>query len=101
MDAEIQKHYDKVRELGCLACWKDWLLGGTFQNSHLQLHHPWGKKNKINRMKVIPLCYNHHQSDSNCEPASVHGNKKRFRELYGSELELYTHVQEVIYGDKE
>lgn len=89
-----QKHYDAVAQIGCLACLKDGV-----PNVPACLHHPYGRKRGHDR-EVIPLCYGHHQSGNHELPLSVHGNKKEFVEMYGTEAELLFEVMEIVNGDR-
>ena len=58
--------FDKLRQIGCIACLKKGRI------TEPVIHH------------TIPLCPQHH----NMGNASVHLNKKLFEHLYGTEQEL-------------
>jgi len=78
---------DKMARVGCIACIKD----GRY-NDHVSLHHMDGRTKPGCHYHVIPLCGKHHQIMDTQHPPrwySIHGNKKQFEELYGTEEDLY------------
>jgi len=78
------RHYSSVAGLGCI-------ISG---HPVVELHHV-----KINGKRsdfaVIPLRMEHHRH-TNDDYFSVHGNKKTFREIYGSEIDLLKKVYEIL-----
>lgn len=85
---EHKQFHQLVVELGCMAC----RILGTNPNGRLTIHHSAGRrkgKGDICEWLVICLCYVHHDptttSFGKVVGPSVHGNKKLFVELVGSE----------------
>lgn len=77
--AEQQRYHDQVRALGCLIC------GNTAQIHHIR--EGLGMGQAVNHDRVLPLCYDHHQSEEfGC--ISLHGSPGEFVELHGTEIEL-------------
>jgi len=82
--AHALDHYGHVAGLGCIV------------SGHpvIELHHV-----KINGKRsdfaVIPLRMEHHRH-TNDDYFSVHGDKKTFREIYGSEIDLLMKVYEIL-----
>lgn len=76
-------------EIGCIACWID----GVF-NSFVSIHHIDGRTKPGCHKKVLPVCAPHHQRDDS-DPAgriSIHPDKKRFEQRYGSQYDLLAMV---------
>lgn len=65
----------RVAALGCLICGRQ-----------AQVHHireGQGTSMRASHFLTIPLCLDHHTG-----PLSIHGSKRQFENLYGSELDL-------------
>jgi hypothetical protein len=77
--AAQQLRHDKVREMGCVICGRP-----------AAIHHireGLGMGQKVDHKKILPLCYDHHQSEEKgC--ISLHGTPALFVATYGTELEL-------------
>ena len=90
----LQKHYQAVASLGCLACKAD-----GFGHVDPSLHHPYGRKGQ-NEWLVIPLCHTHHQGHFNGEhydwKVSVHPWRRRFESRYGSADFMLAEVARLI-----
>lgn len=83
--AAEQKFMDAIASLGCVACAKDGIA-----NPWIALHHIDGRTKPGAHLLVLPLCAPHHQQDDT-DPLgriAVHGNKARFEQRYGTQLEL-------------
>lgn len=77
--AEQQRYHDKIRSLGCIICKRP-----------AALHHirdGLGMGQTVNHDRVLPLCYDNHQSQE-AGSISIHGTPKEFEEMYGTEIEL-------------
>lgn len=76
---------DLAGTVPCMACRID---GRT--NHEISLHHTDGRTKPGAHFKVLPLCGPHHQQDDTdlLQRPSVHGRKKTFTALYGTEDEL-------------
>lgn len=77
--ADQQHYHDKIRALGCIICGRP-----------AAIHHireGLGMGQAVNHWKIIPLCYDHHQSEENgC--ISIHGTPLLFIETFGTATEL-------------
>jgi hypothetical protein len=89
-------HWDKVAQLGCIACIKD-----GYRNPLVSIHHIDGRTKKGAHMKVLPLCAGHHQDGTGNDKnmIAVHPYKARFEEAYGKQEELLTKVMKMIYDN--
>jgi len=86
---------NKACAFGCIVC-------ATCEDSPdvpCSPHHIEGKTKPGAHFLVIGLCHYHHQADDN-NPAyeSVHGNKYRFEQRYGTQYELLHILQGFIGG---
>ena len=86
----LQRHYDAVSALGCIACRKDGV------DSPAELHHPYGRKG-ANEWRVIPICAAHHRGGVMRWP-SLHPWKRAFHAKYGSAEELLAEVEQLTAG---
>jgi hypothetical protein len=85
-------HMEKVREFGCIVCN---MYFNEFRPA--AIHHMEGSTKPGSHMKVLPLCYDHHQGGSDREPfISRHPYKTRFEAAYGSEYYLLTTLREQL-----
>lgn len=77
-----KSHMESVRALGCIIC------GGV-----AAVHHALtGMGGRKNHMKVLPLCWTHHQG-----PDGIHTlSRKVWQALYGTELELLTKTEGLL-----
>lgn len=82
--------HDKIAALGCIACHLD----GIF-NPWVSIHHIDGRTKPGAHLKVLPLCFLHHQGGTESEP-SVHPWKTRFEKRYGVQAELLAMVMKKI-----
>ncbi|MEE4247361.1 MAG: Ref family recombination enhancement nuclease [Kangiellaceae bacterium] len=85
-------HMDAVRALGCIVCRIEY---GGYRDA--AIHHCDGKTKPGAHMKVLPLCYEHHQGGSDSPPfISRHPYKARFEAAYGTEAELMERTAELL-----
>lgn len=91
-------HMSRVAELGCIAC----LIAGT-PGTPPELHHPRtdaGAGQKAPDSDVIPLCPPHHRGTQHPHVPSIHLDRLKFIETFGSEAELLGKVQLILKGAK-
>lgn len=91
-------HMARVAEIGCIAC----LIAGT-PGTPPELHHPRtdaGAGQKAPDSDVIPLCPPHHRGTMHPRVPSIHLDRVRFIETFGSEAELLCKVQLILKGAK-
>lgn len=89
--AEEKRFHDALcRFVGCIAC----RLDDGF-NDHCSVHHCDGRTKPDAHKFVLPLCGSHHQP---ILPGveSVHGNKFRFEQRYGTQRELLALCIEIL-----
>jgi hypothetical protein len=79
----------RIAELGCIACSLDGIPGTPAEVHHIR--HQGGRKHFL----TIPLCPPHHRGDNGT--VSVHGSPKKFKMLYGDELDLLNLTLERFY----
>lgn len=78
-----KEHMARVAEMGCIVC----------SSRPVSVHHALtGGGGRKNHMKVLPLCYGHHQGKQGIHTIG----RKVWRELYGSEIDLLHRVQQAI-----
>ena len=89
-----KQHWDKVAQLGCIACIKD-----GYRNPLVSIHHIDGRTKKGAHMKVLPLCAGHHQDGTGNDKnmIAVHPYKARFEAAYGKQEDLLAKVMKIIY----
>ena len=89
-----KQHWDKVAQLGCIACRID-----GYRNPLVSIHHIDGRAKKGAHMKVLPLCAGHHQNGTGNDKnmIAVHPYKARFEAEYGKQEELLAKVMKMIY----
>jgi hypothetical protein len=82
MTKSERDHMSKVAELGCIIC------GGI-----AAIHHALtGRGGRKDHMKVLPLCYAHHQGW-----AGIHTlGRKTWQAKFGSEQELLDKVEALL-----
>ena len=84
-----KQRFDKLKQIGCIACQKKGLF------SEAVVHHIrkfTGVGLRPPHDKTIPLCPQHH----NMGNESIHLNKTKFQELFGTELDLLEEVNQQI-----
>ena len=86
-------HWDKISAFGCIACRLDGI-----KNDHVSIHHCEGRTKPGAHMKVIALCFLHHQGGTQENP-SVHPWRKRFEAKYGAQQELIELTNRLVYGN--
>ncbi|MFT6904801.1 MAG: hypothetical protein ACJAS1_001455 [Oleiphilaceae bacterium] len=100
--------HSRVAALGCIAC----KMLGIDTVHTLRIHHIDGRNqggdNDYSERKVLPLCDQHHRPDIAFETGgspfdldapSVHGRKKKFVGMFGTETELVDKIY-VMLGEK-
>jgi len=84
---------DRVRELGCIICRNDM----DIYDSPAAIHHCDGKTKEGAHFKVLPICWEHHQSgQNNGMYVSRHPYKTEFERRYSTEESLLEQVQELL-----
>lgn len=89
-EAEKGYHDKLCQVVGCIACRKE----GRF-NDMVSVHHVEGRTRPGCHMKVLPLCGSHHQPITQ-GVESVHGNKYRFEQKYGTQRELMDECNRIL-----
>jgi len=93
-NAAEKRHLSRVSELGCLICR---MTEGV--QSPASPHHTEGKTKPGAHLRVIPLCFEHHQGGANNDRyVSVHPWKAEFHRRYGSVDELLGRVDALLNG---
>lgn len=91
MNKADREYFEKVVELGCIACHQ---LG--VYDSPCEIHHigngTMGKRASNN--EVIPLCHQHHRTGG--YGIAVHAGRKMFETNYGTEQELLEQVRGLL-----
>lgn len=89
-EAEKGYHDKLARVIGCIACRKD----GRF-NDEVSIHHCEGRTRPGCHRRVLPLCFYHHMPNGE-GVESVHGNKYRFEQKYGTQRELMDECNRIL-----
>lgn len=82
--------WSRMAAYGCVACRKD-----GWRNLEVSIHHIDGRTKPGAHQKVLPLCYQHHQS-GNPDAPSVHPWKTRFEEKYGKQTDLLDELMRLL-----
>lgn len=84
---------DLAGAVPCMACEKD-----GRHNPHVSLHHVRGRTAPGAHFLVLPLCGPHHQQDDTdpLERVALHGAKKIFGQLYGTEAQLLAELYALL-----
>ena len=93
MKAAERRHYAKLVVLGCIVCRS---LGF---DTIPEIHHPragTGMGLKAKWETAIPLCTDHHRVMDHPRTPSIHLDKLKFIEAFGTEAELLARVQALI-----
>jgi hypothetical protein len=91
---KIKAWFNALTDMGCIVCLNEY---GVV--SQPDIHHLTKSGKRIDDFHTIPLCPTHHRSGvNNVHAASRHPWKKEFERRYGSELDLYQQVKEIIGG---
>lgn len=92
----MQAYMDRVAELGCIAC----LIAGT-PGTPPELHHPRadaGGGQKAPDSDVIPLCPPHHRGTMHPLVPSIHRDRLKFIETFGTEAQLLARVRAMTHS---
>ena len=89
MKKQDKERFEKLKRIGCIACSKKSLFSEPIIH-HIRKHTGLGLRPPHDQ--TIPLCPEHH----NMGNESVHLNKTKFVELFGSELQLLDEVNQKI-----
>lgn len=100
--------FERMREIGCIACWKEGhrdLICGASENHHLNFDGKAGQR-RLGHDFSIPLGQWHHQGipKPGIRPEnmallfgpSLRLQSKKFRETYGSDSELLAETNRLI-----
>lgn len=85
-----KEHVSRVAELGCVACFVQAGIWGTWGEIH-HIREGQGAAQRAGWFEVICLCVGHHRhDDKQAGKIAIHGNSgyKAFTNNYGSEREL-------------
>ena len=83
-------YWSKLADLGCIACRKAGII-----NTHVSIHHCDGRTKPGAHRKVLPLCYEHHQSGNAYAP-SIHPWKRKFEAAFGTQEELMAECEKLV-----
>jgi len=86
MNKAEAKHLERVAGFGCIACWLNGYYGVA-----AEIHHPragTGMGRKASHYDAIPLCPTHHRGIQHPVYPSIHLDKMRFIEQFGTERDL-------------
>lgn len=83
-----RQHLSRVAELGCIICQR------PAEIHHIRAGVGMGKRSS--HFNVIGLCPEHHRGLDHPATASIHLDKRRFIELYGTEAELLDKVSRLL-----
>ena len=89
MKKQDKERFDKLKRIGCIACSKKGLFTEPIIH-HIRKHTGLGLRPPHDQ--TIPLCPQHH----NMGNESVHLNKTKFEELFGTELQLLDEANQKI-----
>jgi hypothetical protein len=106
MTPRAREHrFRRLKEMGCIACWKDGRLDVYPEIHHLNLGGRAGQKRRGDEF-TIPLCRWHHQGHdlpglTIAERVELWGpslklHSRAFRDRYGSDDELLAKVNDII-----
>lgn len=94
-NAEKDFHDMLCQNIGCIAC----LIDTGVVNDYCSIHHCDGRTKPDAHWLVLPLCAGHHQAGTGAPwMKSVHGHKRDFVRMYGSEAELRRYCLELLIG---
>jgi len=82
MNKADKKRFDRLKQLGCVACSKKYGVHSEPVIHHIRKHT--GISRRPDHQDTIPLCPKHH----NMGNESIHHNKKLFEEKFGTEKQL-------------
>lgn len=93
--------FDKLHALGCICCRKR-----GYEQHRIEIHHVVDKSYRKGDMATLPLCSWHHRDEplfgwTKTETRellgpSLRGQKKKFIEKWGGELQLLKEVNEML-----
>ena len=88
-------HWDKVAQLGCIAC-----LADGYRNPLVSIHHINGRTKKGAHIQVLALCAGHHQDGTGNDKnmLAIHPFKRRFETKYGTQQELLIKTNQLLQG---
>ena len=85
------KRYDRLQQIGCIACIKDMKYGVS-----PDIHHLVEGNKRLGNKFTLPLCPWHHRGVGHGNGPSLALNKKAFVAQYGTERELLKEVNEKL-----
>lgn len=96
-NASEREHIAKVSEFGCICCY---IISGR-QGTPAAIHHVYGSKRSLSmpepHKQVLGLCGYHHQGVGEFkEGGYVHGRRREFEEMFGSQRFLLDMTLELI-----
>ena len=78
-----REHMDAVAALGCVICCRP-----------AEIHHLPGQGMRSSNYLCIPLCPTHHRNGN--VGVAVHSGRRSFEANFGTELELFAKVTEML-----
>lgn len=83
-NAAERRYWDRVIQVGCILC-----------GSPAGIHHcGTGAGGRKDHMKVLPLCWYHHQGPDGIDGREYGMSKRRWQERHGTEEELMKQLTE-------
>lgn len=83
-----RQYMDNVRELNCIVCRNEG-LGMT----PAAIHHTDGHTKPDAHLKVLPLCYFHHQGEYG---TGLHSGRVEWERKFGTQAELLKQVERLL-----
>jgi uncharacterized protein YbbK (DUF523 family) len=96
MTAAERRHYSRLAVLGCIACRQLGYLSAA-EIHHIRAGTGMGKKSR----DAIPLCPAHHRGLDHPRTPSIHLDKRKFIEAFGTEAELLETVNDLLAGQSQ
>lgn len=94
MKQSDKQHLDRLARIGCIAC----RLQGT-PGTPAEIHHPRdraGMGQRAPHTDAIPLCPAHHRGTMHPAVPSIHLDRQRFIEEFGTEADLLDATRAVL-----
>ncbi len=88
-----KKYWSDLSDLGCVVC-------RTYRgqiNTYVSIHHIDGRTKKGCHMKVLPLCYQHHQGKEGIHFIS----RKVWEQKYGKQEDLKDYYDKILGENNE
>lgn len=100
MNPKAREHrFRRLKEMGCLACWKDGRMNVYPEIHHLNFDGKAGQKRRGDEF-TIPLCQWHHQGTpmpgTGVDGPTLKYHSRAFRKRYGTDAQLLAKTNDLI-----